>query len=96
MLTKRFARAKDAFYEQTPEGLVVMGANGQILKFNGVGEFLWSLLDGRQTVAGLIDAVMAEYEAPSVEQVTHDVEAFIHYLLEQQLLEQEGEVAWPG
>lgn len=90
---------EEAFAERTPEGLIVMAPNGQLYRFNGLADFIWNRLNGHTSVQEIIDAIVAQYQVPSVEQVTSDVIQLIAFLREKALIRQEeGEEGadWPG
>lgn len=93
------AQHEEAFTERTPEGLIVMAPNGQLYRFNGLADFIWTRLNGHTSVQEIIDAICAQYQVPSVEQVTADVVQFIAFLREKALIRAEageGGADWPG
>ena len=52
---------------------------------NEVGTRVWDLADGERTVAVLVDAIVAEYEAER-EEVTEDVLALLDEMVDEGLL----------
>ena len=61
------------------EGRKVMG-------LNPVGSFVWSLLDGKRTIADLARAVAEHFEIPA-ERSLADVTSFVSVLAGRQLVE---------
>ncbi len=63
------------------EGILLDPETRRVLVINEVGGKIWSLIDGRRTVAQIVDGILQEYEAPR-EQVEADVIAFLEQMME--------------
>lgn len=60
--------------------------DGNYFSLNEVGHRIWELCDGTRTIAQIVDALAAEYEAPT-EQLTQDVLELLETLRNRQLVE---------
>lgn len=58
-----------------------------IITLNEVGAFLWEKLGADNTVAGLVEALLAEYDV-TADVATADVERFVAALREKNLLDE--------
>jgi hypothetical protein len=69
-----------------PETVVIRQAGPEVLVLNAVGGRILELLDGRRPVAGVLDALRAEYDvAPDA--LERDTLAFLAELLAGEVLE---------
>lgn len=67
-------------------GLVLMAPEGTAThSLDEIGAFIWRQIDGRRSLADVIDALIAEYEVDSA-QATDDVRSFVSQLLEADLV----------
>lgn len=67
------------------ELIVLQLASGEYFSFNEIGRLTWLALAEQQSIAQVIDAVIAEYDVPFA-QAEADVVAFIQGLLGNKLL----------
>jgi coenzyme PQQ biosynthesis protein PqqD len=61
------------------QATIVLPSRAEVKVLNEVGSRVWESIDGQRTLAQILDAVMAEFDAPR-EQVTADVMEFIDAL----------------
>lgn len=67
-------------------GLVLMAPAGTAThSLDEIGAFIWRQIDGRRSLAGIVEALIAEYEVDSG-QATNDVRAFVSQLVEADLV----------
>jgi hypothetical protein len=67
-------------------GLVLMASEGTAThSLDEIGAFIWRQIDGRRSLAGIVEALIAEYEVDSV-QATDDVRDFVSQLVEADLV----------
>jgi coenzyme PQQ biosynthesis protein PqqD len=59
--------------------------DGEYFALDEVSGRIWELCDGTNSVAGVVDALCQEYEAPA-ETVAADVTAFLSEMIEEKLL----------
>lgn len=71
------------------EGVVIRRQEGEVLVLNGVGARIFDLLDGRRSVARLLELLEAEYDAAR-DTLERDVLAYLDELLEAGLAEPAG------
>ena len=67
-----------------PVGKTVYESNGLFI-LNELGAFLWDRLEGAESEAALLDAVLAEYEVTK-ETAEADIRAFLDRLQEMEIL----------
>ena len=67
------------------ESILLDPVTGQFAQVNDSAIAIWTLIDGRRTVAEIAHQLAVEFEAPS-EDVLIDVQALIDALLEARLL----------
>lgn len=67
------------------ELIVLQLASGEYFSFNEIGRLTWMALAEQQSIAQIVDAVIAEYDVP-LAQAEADVVAFIQGLLGNKLL----------
>ncbi len=72
--------------------VVLDPANGQYYALDEVSGRIWDLCDGSRSVAELIDALAAEYDAPR-EEIETDALAFLAELAGEGLILREGRAA---
>lgn len=102
MLDSRPKQNEEVLAEITLEGYVVVAPTGEMYRFNGVAEYVWARCDGAHAVREIISRIVADFEAPSVDEVERDVLLFVQFLMEKNLVQvapsggaEEG-FAWPG
>jgi hypothetical protein len=67
-------------------GLVLMASEGTAThSLDEIGAFIWRQIDGRRTLAGIVEALIAEYEVDST-QALDDVRIFVSQLVEADLV----------
>lgn len=87
-LAGRFQRANDIAVTEMDGELVMMSIEqGAYFGLSGVGVLLWELLEVPIDVAGLVDAVVNEFDVGS-DQATDDVTVFMQELLDANLVKQ--------
>jgi hypothetical protein len=64
-------------------------AEGEIVRFNGVGDRVWEELDGKRSVAELSRLLSQEYQASS-DAIESDVSSFLRRLCDMELVEEAG------
>ncbi len=64
-----------------------LGKKNGIIKMNETGAFIFKMLKNDVTKEEIIDALMAEYEAASKEEITAAVESFLKTLKKNGILE---------
>jgi hypothetical protein len=70
---------EEVYYHKVEnEGLLVHGQKGKVRTVNRVGDFIWNLIDGHNSVAQIIDQVKSKFTY-QVDTIKTDV---IHYLQE--------------
>jgi hypothetical protein len=63
-------------------GLVLMAPEGTAThSLDEIGAFIWRQLDGRRDLAGVVEALIAEYDVDAA-QAGDDVRAFVSQLVE--------------
>lgn len=67
------------------EAVVVLPNKNQIKVVNEVGAFVLSLIDGKRTVAEIVDEVQRTYSAPA-EQIQNDVLTYIQQLVSKEIV----------
>lgn len=77
----RFDEARGTWLLLAPE---------RTLKLDEIGAAILGELDGERTLAEIVDALAARYEAPR-DEIAADVEAFLGALMERRMVEVEGE-----
>lgn len=67
-------------------GLVLMAPRGTAThSLDEVGAFIWRQFDGRRSLAGVVEALIAEYDVDS-RQAADDVRSFVAELIEADLV----------
>jgi hypothetical protein len=90
-LRRRPTRAATVIARDLGEELVLLDTrNEQYFSLDEVGAFIWQLVDGQRTVADLVAAVAAEYDAqePTIQQDT--LELLEHLATEELIAWQDG------
>ncbi|MEM9776995.1 MAG: PqqD family protein [Chloroflexota bacterium] len=78
-------------WREVDDGLVIVAPNaGEVKALNQLGGQIWLMLEGRQTVDDIHQAIAAEYPDIDPEQLEQDVNLFIQSLLERNLLIQQN------
>lgn len=80
--------SEGVFSEATPEGYIVMSPTGQMYRFNGIGEYILARCDGRHAVNQIVDSILNDFNDASAEVVVADVNNFVGFLVERQLIQQ--------
>ena len=63
------------------EALVILSDSGQVVVLNEVGSRVWSMADGRHTLAAIADAITQEFDTTR-EQAENDIRAFVKELVD--------------
>jgi hypothetical protein len=85
-LRRRPARAATVIARDLGEELVLLDTRDeQYYSLDEVGAFIWQLIDGQRTVADLVAAVVAEYDAPEPT-IQQDVLEILENLASEQLI----------
>jgi hypothetical protein len=80
-------RRRDRVLTQRAAGTVVLLdlEGGQYYSLDEVSARVWEMCDGEHEVAGIVETISAEYDAP-VETIYEDVMAFLEEMLDEKLL----------
>src|SRR5262249_51499958 len=71
---------------QVPDGTMLLHARTELYSsLDEVGSAIWELIDGDRTVAQIVDAMLAEYDAEA-DELGADVEALLMELAEHDLI----------
>lgn len=65
-----------------------MSPTGQMYRFNGIGEYILSKCDGRHAMSEIVDTIVHDFKDASPGEVTNDVQEFIGFLLNRELVQQ--------
>lgn len=68
------------------ESILLDLSSGYYFRLNDVGTYIWSLLDGKHTLAEIIEEVVRRFDV-SQRQAKKDLDSFIQYLLAENLIE---------
>ncbi len=74
-----------AYHKVENEGLLVHGQKGKVRTVNSVGDFIWNLIDGRKSVAQIIDQVKSAFTY-QVDTIKNDVIHFLQELSDRSLI----------
>lgn len=89
-LTHVLARSERVVAQHAQGEQVLLALDsGQYYTLNDVGSTVWSLCDGSATLASVVDAVCAEFDAPP-EVVERDVAELVADLVDEGLLVEAG------
>lgn len=84
----RFRRSPRVSWRRIDDSVVVLDqVEGELIRFNGVGDRVWEELDGRRSVCELSALICAEFDAKPAD-VEKDVAAFLRRLADMELVEQ--------
>jgi hypothetical protein len=64
------------------EGLIYLEREGRTWRLDQVGSLIWESIDGRRSLAGICQAISAEYPDAPAAQIAADVSEFIDMLAE--------------
>jgi hypothetical protein len=68
------------------DGLVIVGPeNNETHSIEGIGTFIWNLIDGRNNLDAILNEILAEYEVDTAI-AARDLQVFISQLLEAGLI----------
>ena len=70
---------------RTLDGTAFILLNSRMLSLNEVGTFLWDRLENGANLDALVADVLSEFET-TTEQARNDAQAFVHTLVEKELL----------
>jgi hypothetical protein len=86
-LRRRPARAATVITRDLGAELVLLDTRDeQYYSLDEVGAFIWGLIDGQRTVADLVAAVVAEYDAPEAT-IQQDAVEVLEHLVGERLIE---------
>jgi hypothetical protein len=85
-LRRRPSRASTVIARDLGEELVLLDTRSeQYYSLDEVGAFIWKLIDGQRTVADLVAAVVAEYDAPEAT-IQQDTLEMLEHLADERLI----------
>lgn len=70
---------------ENQETVIVLPNKNQIKVVNEVGSFVLHLIDGKRTVAAIVEEVHRQYSAP-LEQIEQDVVKYLEQLAEREII----------
>lgn len=86
-LNKIYRPASFLRSEQEAETVLTIDPQeGKVYRFNDTAAFIWKSMDGTSTLNLIIENLAKEYSAP-LTQIKKDAQAFIDYLIENDLIE---------
>ena len=89
-LTTILAHHPDCTIREIGDGLVIMAPRDTSThSLEDLGAFIWRQFDGTRDLAGVLAAVLAEYDVPQ-EQALADLQKFCDELLAAELLQEAG------
>ena len=74
-----------AFRVYDGEAVVVMPSGGEVHILNEVGARIWDLIDGRRTVAEIVQVIREEFDVDEAA-AARDVGGFVDSLLEREMV----------
>ncbi len=78
--------APDLFVRELDgETSIITSAGDRIDTLDAMGTFIWRRIDGKASLAAILDAICAEYDAPR-EVAAADLVAFVRQLAERQIV----------
>ena len=85
-MTSIFARNEDCPVREIGDGLVIMAPTGTVThSLEGIGVYIWQRLDGKKSLAAVLDAMTTEY-AVDREVAAADLIAFVNELLDADII----------
>ena len=80
------AHNPDCPVRQIGDGLVIMAPEGETThSLEDIGAFIWSQIDGSQTLEGILEAIVSNYEVEK-ETAQADLLAFVQQMIDAKLL----------
>lgn len=77
------SKTPDAAYRiYDGEATIVLPSKAEVTVLNPVASLVWDAIDGRRTLAEILDSVLRDYEVPR-EQAMRDLLEFVNTLREQ-------------
>ena len=64
------------------EATIVLPSKAEVTVLNPVASLVWDAIDGRRTLAEILESVLRDYDVPR-EQALHDLLEFVNTLREQ-------------
>ena len=84
----KYRRAPRAAWRRIEDSVVVLDdVEGELIRFNGVGDRIWEELDGKRSVSELARLLGAEFDAPAGV-LEKDISAFLRRLVKMELVEE--------
>lgn len=83
----KYRRSPRASWKRIEDSVVVLDdVEGELIRFNGVGDRIWEELDGRRSVSDLAKLLGAEFDAPAGV-LEKDIASFLRRLADMELVE---------
>jgi hypothetical protein len=77
------SKTPDAAYRiYDGEATIVLPSKAEVTVLNPVASLVWDAIDGRRTLAEILESVLHDYDVPR-EQALHDLLEFVNTLREQ-------------
>jgi hypothetical protein len=77
------SKTPDAAYRiYDGEATIVLPSKAEVTVLNPVASLVWDAIDGRRTLAEILESVLRDYDVPR-EQALHDLLEFVNTLREQ-------------
>lgn len=84
----KYRRSPRASWRRIDDSIVVLDdVEGELIRFNDVGDRIWEELDGRRSVSDLVKLLGAEFDAPAGV-LEKDIAGFLRRLAEMELVEE--------